>query len=115
MRQLAHIINSKGTESTLIINTVDPGLCHSELARELGFQLTIQKPLLARSAEDGSRKYVIAASLGNESNGKYISYYKVSYLLSKCPLYSTVLLIVMINRESPFVNGEDGARTGERL
>jgi hypothetical protein len=99
----------------VVINTVDPGLCHSELTRELGFAVTLQKFLLACSAEDGSRNYIIAASLNNESNGKYISYGRIarSAIQSKCAL--TVAALTMVFRESPLVNSEEGARTGERL
>lgn len=85
MRQIAPIINSKDTESTVVINNVDPGLCHSELARELDFDITIQKLLLARSAENGSRNYIIAASLETESNGKYISHGRIVRLVISSP------------------------------
>lgn len=61
-----------------MINTVDPGLCYSELGRELGLAITIQKFLLARSAEDGSRDFIIAVSLGSKGNGKYISYGRIA-------------------------------------
>jgi len=85
VRQIAPIINSKGTNSAVVINTVDPGLYHSELARELGFSITMQKFLLPRSAEDGSRNYLIAASLGNEGNGQYISYGHIARSVIFCP------------------------------
>ncbi|KAF2627903.1 short chain dehydrogenase [Macroventuria anomochaeta] len=57
----------------ITINCVNPGLCHSELAREAGWGLTILKFFLARSAELGSRNLVHAASLGPESHGQYVS------------------------------------------
>jgi hypothetical protein len=41
VRQLALIINSAGTKSTVMINTVDPGLCYSELAREMSFTISL--------------------------------------------------------------------------
>jgi hypothetical protein len=78
VRQLAPIINSTDNKGAVVINTVYPGLCHSELARELGLAITIQKFLLARSAEDGSRNYIHAASLGSEGNGKYVSYGRIA-------------------------------------
>ena len=51
----------------------NPGLCHSELAREGGLFLAVMKFFLARSAEVGSRTLIAAASLGPESHGKYIN------------------------------------------
>jgi NAD(P)-dependent dehydrogenase (short-subunit alcohol dehydrogenase family) len=56
------------------INCVNPGLCHSELAREtptFGFWLI--KLLLARSTEVGSRTLVHAGIQGAESHGQYLS------------------------------------------
>ncbi|KZP32678.1 retinol dehydrogenase [Athelia psychrophila] len=39
----------------ITVNTMCPGLCHSELAREAGWGLYIMKLLLARGTEAGSR------------------------------------------------------------
>ncbi|OCT49986.1 hypothetical protein CLCR_07385 [Cladophialophora carrionii] len=55
------------------VNCVNPGLCHSELARHLGFAMVIIKAVLARSTEVGSRTLVHAASAGPESHGQYLS------------------------------------------
>ncbi|KAF3001467.1 hypothetical protein E8E13_008424 [Curvularia kusanoi] len=55
------------------INCVNPGLCHSELAREAGWGLAVLKFFLARTPEVGSRNYIHAASLGPESHGQYVS------------------------------------------
>lgn len=55
------------------INCVNPGLCHSELGRDvpsIGF--TLIKLVLARSTEVGSRTLVHAASSGAESHGMYM-------------------------------------------
>ncbi len=61
------------TQIPVTINNVNPGLCHSELARESGWGLAILKFFLARSTELGSRNLVHAASLGPESHGQYIA------------------------------------------
>jgi NAD(P)-dependent dehydrogenase (short-subunit alcohol dehydrogenase family) len=56
------------------INCVNPGLCHSELAREtptFGFWLI--KLLLARSTEVGSRTLIHAGIQGAQSHGQYLS------------------------------------------
>ena len=57
------------------INMLNPGLCHSELAREAGFwhPLTFIKLLLARSTDVGSRTLVHAGSCGPETHGQYLS------------------------------------------
>ncbi|KAK3934800.1 putative short-chain dehydrogenase [Diplogelasinospora grovesii] len=60
------------------VNCVNPGLCHSELARDYptwGFFL--MKLFLARSTEAGSRTLVHAATQGAESHGQYLSEYRV--------------------------------------
>ncbi|SLM34748.1 short-chain dehydrogenase [Lasallia pustulata] len=60
-------------KSDVIINFVNPGLCHSELAREAGWGLYILKLLLARTTEYGSRTLVNAVEAGQESHGQYMS------------------------------------------
>ena len=56
------------------VNCVDPGLCHSELARDYPtFGFWLMKLLLARSTEYGSRTLVHAGSQGADSHGHYLS------------------------------------------
>ncbi|KAF2464992.1 short-chain dehydrogenase [Lindgomyces ingoldianus] len=59
------------------INCLNPGLCHSELARDAGLGLMLIKIILARSTEKGSRTLVHAASQGSETHGEYLSDCKV--------------------------------------
>ncbi|KZP32667.1 retinol dehydrogenase [Athelia psychrophila] len=55
------------------VNTMCPGFCHSELAREVsGWGLYAMKLLLARSTELGSRGLLYATQYGPESHGKCI-------------------------------------------
>ncbi|OKL57905.1 hypothetical protein UA08_06419 [Talaromyces atroroseus] len=68
----------KITNSKIILNMTDPGLCHSELAREAGFSLWLMKLLLGRKTEVGSRCLVASAVVGDESHGAYISNGEVS-------------------------------------
>jgi retinol dehydrogenase-12 len=65
----------------LIVNAVNPGFCHSEIARNTkgveAWFLWLIKLLLARTAEQGSRQ-LIWASIGGKDNieqlrGAYIS------------------------------------------
>lgn len=63
--------------SRVILNMLNPGLCHSELARDAGIVLKIMKFLLARTTEVGSRLLVTAGAMGQESHGKYMTDGKV--------------------------------------
>lgn len=87
IRQLAPQLESSG----IILNTLNPGLCHSELTRESGISLTILKALLARTTEVGSRTLFHGAVASQESHGTYMSDGKVAQ-----------------DRLSPFVTSEDG-------
>ena len=73
-----HLISLRGSKmadsSSVIMNCVNPGLCHSELTREFGsVAVNIFLALLARTAEEGSRNLVFAVSAGKGSHGQYIS------------------------------------------
>ncbi len=61
----------------IILNTVNPGLCKSELSRDAkGAQklmFTLMKMAIARTTEKGSRTIVAAAAAGGETHGKYMS------------------------------------------
>ena len=68
-------------DKPLIVNAVNPGLCHSELARHFtgigGWYMWLRKLLLARTTEQGSRQ-LIWACIGGKDNidqlrGAYIS------------------------------------------
>ncbi|PPJ54312.1 hypothetical protein CBER1_06132 [Cercospora berteroae] len=62
-----------GNSYPVVINCLNPGFCHSELAREAGWYLYLMALLFARSTEMGSRTIVAAAAAGPESHGKYMS------------------------------------------
>jgi NAD(P)-dependent dehydrogenase (short-subunit alcohol dehydrogenase family) len=67
-KQLAPKLDSSG----VILNILNPGLCHSELGREGSIVLEIMKFFLARTTEVGSRTLVAAAEEGTPSHGKYM-------------------------------------------
>jgi NAD(P)-dependent dehydrogenase (short-subunit alcohol dehydrogenase family) len=69
IRQMAPQLEGSG----VILNMLNPGLCHSELARDGGLFLAFMKFLLARTTEVGSRTLVAAAVAGSESHGKYMT------------------------------------------
>lgn len=56
------------------VNCVNPGLCHSELARDQPtWAFWLIKLILARSTEVGSRTLVHAGAQGADSHGQYLS------------------------------------------
>ena len=68
-------------DKPLIVNTVNPGFCHSELTRNVtglqAWDMWLRKTLLARTTEQGSRQ-LIWACIGGKDNigqlrGAYIS------------------------------------------
>jgi NAD(P)-dependent dehydrogenase (short-subunit alcohol dehydrogenase family) len=64
----------------VIINTINPGMCHSELMRGVGWPQYILKFLLAtRTTEVGSRTLVNATIFGPESKGQYLSNCKIAH------------------------------------
>lgn len=65
-------LGPKLANSGVILNILNPGLCHSELGRDGPWFLSVMKFLLARTTEVGSRTLVASASAGPESHGKYM-------------------------------------------
>ena len=63
----------KSNKPTVIINLVNPGLCHSELSREGSWFVAVLKFFFARTTECGSRTLVQATEAGPESHGQYLS------------------------------------------
>jgi NAD(P)-dependent dehydrogenase (short-subunit alcohol dehydrogenase family) len=59
--------------SGVILNMLNPGLCHSELTRDKNFGMKVLKFVFARTTEVGSRTLVAAAAAGPESHGKYMT------------------------------------------
>lgn len=71
-RELATRIDHSD-KSKVIVNYINPGLCHSELARDSGWGLAVLKFFVARSTEHGSRSLVNAVEGGEETHGQYMS------------------------------------------
>lgn len=61
----------------VVINALTPGYCATGLVKGVtgtwGWQLYVMKLLLARTAEEGARTLVHAASLGWEGHGQYLN------------------------------------------
>lgn len=94
IRQIAPKLEGSG----VVLNMLNPGLCHSELAREGGLGFAVMKFFLARTTEMGSRTLVAAAKGGKGSHGKYMS----DGVVSEGDL-------------SSFVKSEDGQRAGQKV
>lgn len=87
---------TRGTD--VIITMVNPGLCHSSLGREAGWQLAAMKLVLARTTEIGSRTLVAGISTGIEGHGAY---------MTDATVDNTSL--------SPFVRSEEGRPAREKI
>ncbi|BCR92225.1 putative secondary metabolism biosynthetic enzyme [Aspergillus chevalieri] len=75
LREMAD--RTSDAEPQVVVNMVNPGLCHSGLAREFGWGFWVFKQLVARSTEVGSRTLLAGASAGAESHAKYMTDGKV--------------------------------------
>ncbi|KFA60024.1 hypothetical protein S40285_08798 [Stachybotrys chlorohalonatus IBT 40285] len=69
VRQIAPVLKDSG----VVLNMVNPGLCHSALARDYGWGFWLFKLILARSTEVGSRTLLAGASADASSHGAYMS------------------------------------------
>ncbi|KAK1966459.1 short chain dehydrogenase [Colletotrichum sublineola] len=84
------------SEYPVTVNNVNPGLCHSELARDINsWKMWLLKLFLARTTEYGSRNLVYAGSAGVESHGHYVSDCAVA-------------------KPSPFVRSKEGKEAQDR-
>ncbi len=83
----------KNGPQVVVINSVNPGWCATELFRhdDGGFGQRLGLRLMGRTSEEGSRTLVHASSVGEEAHGRY---------LSECQVKS----------ESQFVRSEAGQR-----
>lgn len=79
LRHLTRCIIKNPAEYPVVINCVTPGLCKSELVKDMGLAPVVFKSLLGRTVEVGSRTLVNATGLvGEESAGEYIADDKIS-------------------------------------
>ena len=68
---------SESKKPIVTLNFLNPGLCHSELARDAPFRLHVMKFFLARTTEVGARILVTAAASGHHTHGQYMGDSKV--------------------------------------
>ncbi|KAJ5808823.1 short-chain dehydrogenase [Penicillium riverlandense] len=100
VRQLASLFPV--SETNVIINMTNPGLCYTELDRNLPcvgrLYMAGMRKMLARTAEEGSWMLLQAAFASTESHGKWCS---------ECAIKDHVI--------PPWVSDNDGARTQKRV
>lgn len=91
-------ISAEKKGSKVVVNSVNPGWCKTELFRYeyVGFGARIALRMIGRSGEEGSRTLVHASSADRVSHGKY---------LSEC----------QIKLESQFVRSEAGQHVQEKF
>lgn len=75
VRQLSSLLPV--SETGVVINLVNPGLCVTELVRNVSWKvrlrIIIMRMLVGRTAEVGSRTLLHGAVAGMGSHGKYLS------------------------------------------
>ncbi|KAF6820594.1 short-chain dehydrogenase reductase family [Colletotrichum plurivorum] len=80
-RELADKISSGDKPGNVVVSVANPGLAHSEVARNVGYihgkVIRVVFWLVARTAEQASRTVVLAAEGGQETNGQYLDDGKV--------------------------------------
>ncbi|RCI07477.1 hypothetical protein L249_4557 [Ophiocordyceps polyrhachis-furcata BCC 54312] len=99
MRQLARSCDASG-KGHIIINSLNPGFCGTELFRDLPFPISIVfrvcLALFSRSPEKGSRTLMTAAFAGDESHGLW---------MTNCRLHQW----------PPLMDGDEGERLSEKF
>ncbi|KAJ6015155.1 Short-chain dehydrogenase/reductase family protein [Penicillium herquei] len=70
---VVHELASRVRGSEVVINMINPGLCHSSLAREGDWKFALFKFVVARSTEVGSRTLVAGILNGTEAHGTYMN------------------------------------------
>lgn len=92
--------SAQSGKQSVILNTVNPGYCVSELQRNAGpvlyFFLKLGGLILARTTEMGSRTLFAGAVAGGESHGTYMSTCEVM-------------------KPSAFVRSQDGVETQKKV
>ncbi|KAJ2902197.1 NAD(P)-binding protein [Zalerion maritima] len=101
IRELAPKMTQSG-KPPVILNMLNPGLCHSELSRDMRKNVLLWlivgtfKAIMARTTEMGSRNYPFAATATSDTHGKYFS---------NC----------VVAKESAWVRSEKSAETQKRV
>lgn len=94
VREMAPKLNGTG----VVLNILNPGLCHSALARDAGWAFYLFKLAIARTTEVGSRTLVASVVAGEESHGKYMDDG-----------------VVKEENISEFVTSQDGQEAGKKV
>jgi NAD(P)-dependent dehydrogenase (short-subunit alcohol dehydrogenase family) len=76
IRELAARLSAAaaGGKTPIVVNCVNPGLCQSELSRDVnGIGFALFKMVFARTTEQGSRVLVHGAAGGEDTHGQYMN------------------------------------------
>jgi retinol dehydrogenase-12 len=95
VRHLTKVLIRDEKKEAVVVNCVTPGLCKSDLVKDMGMAPVVFKKLLGRQVEVGSRLLVNGTSLP-DSQGEYILDDKVS-------------------EPSPLARSAEGAELGKRI
>jgi NAD(P)-dependent dehydrogenase (short-subunit alcohol dehydrogenase family) len=95
IRHMTQVLIKDKNKYPVVINCVTPGLCKSELVKDMGLAPVVFKKLLGRQLEVGSRLLVNATSLP-DSQGEYI-------------------LDDHVSEPSPLARSKEGAELGKRI
>ncbi|KAI0697252.1 hypothetical protein BC835DRAFT_1270581 [Cytidiella melzeri] len=94
---------------SLVISTVNPGLCTTELAHNQPFtsrlHLRVLQALMARSAEQGSRQLVWAALGPDSQQGPHV----------RPTMHGAYVSLAEVRQPSDFVTGKKGWETQEKI
>ena len=92
----------------LVVNTVNPGYCFSELRRGITYSQAISFRLMdlafGRTAEQGARQLVWAALGPDGKEGRHVSWVRGAYVSTQG-----------IKEPSDFVISQDGGRAQEKI
>jgi len=98
-------LNSRLRNRPVIVNTVNPGFCYSEIRRDMrSLFMWVFEKLLARQAEEGSRQLVWAA-VGTPEGGES----------SSDKLRGAYINVARVEEPGDFVLGEAGKKREEKL
>ncbi|KXN84241.1 WW domain-containing oxidoreductase [Leucoagaricus sp. SymC.cos] len=98
-------LNNRLRSKDVIVNTINPGFCYSELHRNMrGLFVTVFEKLLARTAEEGGRLLVWAAVGTPDGDANSVDELRGAYIN-----------LAKVEEPAEFVHGESGKKKEEKL
>lgn len=114
--ELADIVSKESIDGipTVVINSVSPGACQSDLSRAYvkwyqKLLVVVFLKIFATSTEKGSRALVIASVQGRECHGKYWRRGEIAVLVILCCISSRMISdLLYASRPGPLVTSDEG-------